>query len=381
MNAMIQQPMTDNLCDERLAFAELARDLAQKKLVEHIEEHDRYPFSGLFTEAIRDAGVVGFYGINLSSSNCGVDMNTAMVAVIVEQLARYDASLSAVVFTNAAALEIVNQAAEDSACDALLQGIASLAATPLAFPSFSSPDEIDMPLVNGAAEISGRVSFLALGNVADYAVIPARDEVSGDFSWYLVNLADESIAKSKPLVTLGLHACPVIDISLKETKGELIGSQGMGRKYFDAMEQSMSVAAAAMSLGIMRGSLKSALEYTADRHQGGRQIIDWPQVRMMLANMGIETKIGEACLARACQEMDNDCPGWGLTARAAAIHIGEMATRSATDGVQLFGGNGYMKDYPQEKRMRDARQAQCILGMVPLKKINYIARHIEETRA
>jgi alkylation response protein AidB-like acyl-CoA dehydrogenase len=100
----------------------------------------------------------------------------------------------------------------------------------------------------------------------------------------------------------------------------------------------------------------------------------------MLANMAIEAKIAESSLSMACQEMNMDVSGWEKTAEAAAIHIGEMASRAAQDGVQLLGGNGYTKDYGQEKRMRDARQAQCLLGMVPLRKMDYISRVIEENR-
>ena len=211
-------------------------------------------------------------------------------------------------------------------------------------------------------------------------LFPAAQAGASGFSWYLVDLNDESIAKSKPIVSLGLHACPAVDISLRDTPCTLIGGPGCGLKYFDAMADGMSLCAAAMSLGVMKGSFQSALDYTADRYQGGRQIIDWPQVRMMLANMAIESKTGDALFSRARQEMENECQRWGFTARAAAVHIGELAVKSTADGIQLFGGNGYMKDYPQEKRFRDARQSQCLLGMAALKKIHYIADYIEENK-
>ncbi len=379
MNAITSRPLNDTLCDERQAFAELARDLAAKKLVENIEENDRYPFGGLFTEAIDDAGTVGFYGVNLGAEHGGVDMNTGMIAVILEQLSRVDASLAAVVFTNAAALEIIKQASADADCSAVYGKISSLGVVPIAFQSFSGPDELEMPSVDNTGRVTGNACYVALGNIADYAIIPAKKNGVEGFSWYLLGLK-ENISTSKPIVSLGLHACPGVDIELSGAQGLLIGREGGGREYFNGMQDGMSLCAAAMSLGIMKGSYKSALEYTADRYQGGRQIIDWTQVRMMLANMAIEAKTGEALLARACQERDNELQGWEFTARAAAIHIGELATRSASDGVQLFGGNGYMKDYPQEKRMRDARQTQGLLGMAAYKKIQYIAASLEEDR-
>jgi len=378
MNVMTTQQLNDNLCDERQAFAELARDLALKKLSENMEEHDRYPFAELYTESITDAGTVGFYGINLSSQYGGVDMNTYMVAVILEQLAQYDAGLAGVVFTNAAALEIIRQASEDTDCTAVYAGIPSPGTAPLAFQSYGSPDEMEMPEADENGKLRGTARFLVLGNFAGHAVIPAKARGAHDFSWYLVDLSDKSVVISDPILSLGLHTCPAADVTFNGTEGLLIGTRDRGNTSFNAMQKNMGLCAAALSLGIMKGSFQSALQYTADRYQGGRQIIDWPQVRMLLANMAIEVKIGEAVLARAGQELENGCAGWGDTSLAAAIHVGEMAARSATDGVQLFGGNGYTRDYPQEKRMRDARQAQCLLGMVPLKKIKYIAGIIDD---
>ena len=372
------KPLTDLFHDERLAFADLARDLARKKLVENLEENDLYPFGELFTEAIKDAGTVGFYGINLSSEHSGIGMGPGMAAVIMEQISQYDASLAGVIFTNAAALEIMSSAAADYDGNALLSGISSIGTVPLAFPSFSCPEDMEIPSPDSRGLISGTLKYLTLGNIADYAVVPAgRGEDSG-FSWYLVKMDDPSLSISEPVLSLGFHACPSVDISFNSTAGKLIGAEGKGREYFESVREGMSLCAAAISLGIMKGSYMSSLEYTNERYQGGRQIIDWPQVRMMLADMAIEIRIGDSAVQRACQELENECPEWRESALAAAIHIGELSVKATSTGVQLFGGNGYMKDYPQEKRMRDARQAQALLGMPLLKKMGFINRIIEE---
>jgi alkylation response protein AidB-like acyl-CoA dehydrogenase len=59
--------------------------------------------------------------------------------------------------------------------------------------------------------------------------------------------------------------------------------------------------------------------------------------------------------------------------------VAEMACRATTDGVQVLGGNGYMKDFGQEKRMRDAKQVQCLLGRAPVRKMDFIDRVIRES--
>jgi alkylation response protein AidB-like acyl-CoA dehydrogenase len=76
--------------------------------------------------------------------------------------------------------------------------------------------------------------------------------------------------------------------------------------------------------------------------------------------------------------VDASSPEGARTALAAVVHIGDLACTATTEGVQLLGGNGYMKDYGQEKRMRDARQARSLLGMSGLKKMRCIDTIIEE---
>jgi len=88
-------------------------------------------------------------------------------------------------------------------------------------------------------------------------------------------------------------------------------------------------------------------------------------------------------VAQACQAFDADPKQWGSHGLAAALHVHELACEVVTDGIQVLGGNGYMKDYGQEKRYRDARQVQALLGTAPMKKIGLIRElaGLEETCA
>src|SRR5208337_60982 len=132
------------------------------------------------------------------------------------------------------------------------------------------------------------------------------------------------------------------------------------------------VATASISAGIMKGSLKEAMDYTKEREQGGRVIINWSEVRMILANMAVKSKAADMCVAETCQGIEAKIQDWGVYSVATALHVHELACELVNDGVQLLGGNGYMKDYGQEKRYRDARQVQALLGLAPLKKLALI---------
>ncbi|HOO46466.1 MAG TPA: acyl-CoA dehydrogenase family protein, partial [Deltaproteobacteria bacterium] len=96
--------------------------------------------------------------------------------------------------------------------------------------------------------------------------------------------------------------------------------------------------------------------------------------------MAIAIDVGRNCLQGIFSVGDAASPGENPSAVAAAIHMSELACNMTSEGVQVLGGNGYMKDYGQEKRMRDARQAASLLGMSGLKKMSYIERIIEEAK-
>ena len=93
---------------------------------------------------------------------------------------------------------------------------------------------------------------------------------------------------------------------------------------------------------------------------------------MLLAGMAVKAEVAEMCVAQACLALEQEGKAWGSHCIAAGLHVHELACEAVTDGVQVLGGNGYMKDYGQEKRFRDARQVQALLGSSPMKKLDLI---------
>jgi alkylation response protein AidB-like acyl-CoA dehydrogenase len=252
----------------------------------------------------------------------------------------------------------------------------------IAFPAFSNPCEIEaIPFAvrdgNGYT-LSGSLEYLVLGSLASRALIPAKIDGYEGFSFFLVDLERAGIVKSGPVQSLGLHACPAVDIGMSAVMADIIGDEGGGNRYFEAAADRLSAAAAAISSGIMKGSLKEALDYSAERVQGGRAIFNWSALRMIIAEMAVKVEIADMAVSRACGAVMEEWPGAGFMARAAALHVQELAAALTTDGIQVLGGYGYMKDFGQEKRFRDAKQAQSLLGVVPLKKLKLAEQLIGE---
>jgi alkylation response protein AidB-like acyl-CoA dehydrogenase len=136
----------------------------------------------------------------------------------------------------------------------------------------------------------------------------------------------------------------------------------------------MHAAAAAIACGIMKGSFLEAYAYAKERFQGGREIIKWSELRMILSIMSLKVHTAELVLAEACRAIEGKLSGWEMMSRAAAIRIQDDACDVTTEGIQVLGGYGYMKDYGQEKRFRDAKQVQAFLGFSPMKKLKYFER-------
>lgn len=361
-------------------FEDMATTFATKELAPNREENDRYPFGEFFNNVLDKAYEVGFLGITLPEDIDGIGQGISALCVILDNICQVDASLGGIILANAIAQEIMLSANSKDLLGKVTSSASNARDLLIAFPAFNNPSEIKN-MANAKKDkdkymLSGKIEYLVLGGIADHGLIPARIQGQDSYSFFLINLSDKGMKISEPIFSLGLHACPAVDITLNDVEGKLVGEEDRGSTYFEEVSDKMHVAAAAMSTGIMKGSFNEALAYSQERFQGGWEIINWSEVRMMLANMAVKIKVADMTVTQACRAVENEESDWAFCSRAAAIHIQDMACELTTDGIQLLGGNGYMKDYGQEERFRDAKQVQALLGLTPMKKIRYINRII-----
>ncbi len=373
--------MRTDLDGELKMLHELAGEFAERELKEEREVRDSYPFGPPPDDLLAAALKVGFFSIMLPEEMGGSAHPLSALCLVLREICRIDASLGAAIFTHSLALEIARQAGGTAILDDISSTETSLLETLIAFPSFDNPGETRPAAVaekrGDGYEISGTVYYLVLGGVASRALLAARTQGNEGNSFFLVDLEQERVSASQPVLSLGLHACPAVDLNLSSARAVLVGEEGKGDLLFEGAVDRMSVAAAAMACGIIQGSFDDALHYCRERVQGGREIVNWSEVRMMLAEMAIKGKVAEMLVERASAAVDGEERGWQLASRSAALHTQRMAYEVTTDGVQLLGGNGYMKDYGQEKRFRDAEQLQALMGFAPLRRLKYIRRIVE----
>ncbi len=361
---------------ELKSFEDLAHSFAAKELAAKREEHDRYPFGPFFDSVITKAHEVGLLGATLPEECGGIGQDISALCIILDHICAADASLGGIIFTNALSQEIILSAGNKNLLSNIMEKAADAKSSLIACPSFINPSETGTTLeavkIKDSYMLSGTIEYVVLGDLSGHALVPAKIKGQEGYSFFLINLSDKEINKSQPIFSLGLHACPAVDLTLVGVEGKLIGREGDGAKYFNQASDRMHSAVAAMQCGIMKGSFQEALDYSQQRCQGGKEIINWSGLRMILGQMAVQVKIAEMVVAEAAQAVENQEHQWNLYSRAAALHLSELACKLTTDGIQCLGGNGYMKDYGQEKRFRDAKHVQALLGLAPMKKLRII---------
>jgi alkylation response protein AidB-like acyl-CoA dehydrogenase len=362
-------------------FQDVVEDFAAQRLGPNIKDTDQYPFTAAAAEVTDDLFnelfKLGFLEITVPEDLGGTGQGITALCMALSSIAEIDASFAGFIFTTALSQEILIRASAGKHLADIHANARSARDYVVAFPAFSNPahtSQLPRAVAHGAHEfdVSGLLEYVVLGNYSRWAIVPGVIDGDSSYSLFLVDLDAPDIAAGEPIFSLGLHALRAVDLTFHSTRALLLGVPSDGAKYFEEAAGALQVATAAIAAGIIRGSLLEAFEYAQERRQGGRTIINWSEVRMMLANMVMRSKTADLCVAQGCHDQEIDLSVRQSRGAAAALLVHEMANDVVNDGVQLLGGNGYTKDYGQEKRYRDVRQVQALLGAHSLKKLDLL---------
>ena len=258
------QPFAGQIGDELKSFYELAERFAKKELEPKALELDRYPYSEFNWQALMAANETGLLKLVLAESLGGSGQGMAALSIILSRLAQADASFAAVIFINALAQAAVEKWADKQVAQKALKSETSAASSLLAFPVYAPP--ADLPLEVKAAKgkdgyvLDGECSMLALAPVADRMIIPAEINNSGKASFFLLDKSEPGIKMSDPVLTLGLHNCPVADVTLQGVEAgpeNLLGGEGRPEKNFPDFVTGFGGPLAALAHGVLAGSYQA----------------------------------------------------------------------------------------------------------------------------
>lgn len=219
--------------------------------------------------------------------------------------------------------------------------------------------------------LDGTKRFITNAGWADWYLIFAR---TGDktFGIFMVHRDDPGIRFGKAEDKMGMRGSPTADVILEGCRipaGREVGDPTRGGEYIVEMLHNSRLTIAAHALGIAQGALDEALKYSDERYQFDQAISRFQAVRMMVADMALKVEAARAVLYQAVDYRMRMHPDARRYASLAKVLCSDAAMAVSTDSVQLHGGYGYLKDYPIERMMRDAKVTQIWEGTNQIQRL------------
>ena len=216
--------------------------------------------------------------------------------------------------------------------------------------------------------LNGNKQWITNGGEAEiYTIIAMTDKKKGNrgASAFIVEKDTPGFSFGKKEDKMGIRCSATRELIFKDcriSKENLIGKEGMG--FLAAMKtlDKSRPGVAAQAVGIAQGALDDAVKYARERIQFGKPISSFQGIQFMLADMATQIEAARALLYAGARYVDSGAKDIAKISSMTKLFASDVAMKVTTDAVQIFGGYGYMKDYPVEKRMRDAKITQIYEG-------------------
>ena len=222
--------------------------------------------------------------------------------------------------------------------------------------------------------LNGSKIFITNGYVADVLVVFAMtDQSKGTkgISAFIVESGFPGFSVGKHEEKMGLHGSPTAEIVFTDCivpKENLLGREGKGFNIAMATLDGGRIGIAAQSLGIAEGAMNEAMEYTKGRVQFGRPISKFQNTQFVFADMYMGIQAGQLLTYKAAATKMSGAR-FSKEAACAKLFCSELAMKTTTKAVQMFGGYGYTKDYPIERMMRDAKITEIYEGTSEIQRV------------
>jgi alkylation response protein AidB-like acyl-CoA dehydrogenase len=213
--------------------------------------------------------------------------------------------------------------------------------------------------------INGAKNFITHGKSGNVAVVIVRTGEVGDsrgMTAFVIEKGTPGFSAGKKENKLGMRASETAELIFSDCrihKSQMLGQEGEG--FIQAMKvlDGGRISIAALSLGIAQGAFEAALQYSKERHQFNKPISTFQGIAFKLADMATKVEAAKLLTYRAA-DMKNKGLNVNKESAMAKLYASEIAVEIANEGVQIFGGYGYTKDFPAEKYYRDAKL--CTIG-------------------
>jgi alkylation response protein AidB-like acyl-CoA dehydrogenase len=357
------KPLTILSEDEEM-FRASVREFAEGELRPRVEEMDEQ--GKLDPALVKQCFDLGLMGIETPEEYGGAGAGFFTAIIAVEELSRVDPSVGVFVdvqntLVNNALLRWANPAQKEKYLSQLSSakvGAYALSEAGSGSDAFAlqtrALDQGDHFLVNG------RKLWITNGNEAEIFIVFANADPSAGYrgiTAFIVEKSFEGFSVGKKENKLGIRASSTTEIILEDCrvpKENVLGEIGKGYKVSIETLNEGRIGIGAQMIGIARGALDAALSYTGERQQFGKQVNEFQAVQFQLAEMATDLEAARLMVYNAARLKDARQP-FVKEAAMAKLYSSRVAERVASTAIELYGGYGFVKDYPVEKFWRDSK--------------------------
>jgi alkylation response protein AidB-like acyl-CoA dehydrogenase len=362
-----------------------AREFAEHEIrpgVMHNDESQDFPFS-----IIHKLGELGFMGALAPVTYGGAGFSVLEFIAIIEELSRVDPSVGLIVSAhNALAVgHILAFGSEEQKrhflpdlCTGRAMGAWCL--TEREAGSDSSGMQTEAVKDGDCWVLNGAKAFITHGSVAStYTVLAVTGQDNGKkrMSAFIVDRGVEGFTIGRPLNKLGMRASDTAPLEFRNVRvpsSQMIGGEGEGMRQAMAMLDGGRIGIAALGVGLAQGALDASIAYVKSRRQFGKALSEFQAIQWKLAEMHTHIEAARLLTQHAALLKLKGQP-YSSAASQAKYFAAETAEHAANEAVQMFGGNGFIKDYPVEKFYRDAKLLSIGEGTTEVQKM-IIAKHL-----
>lgn len=373
-----------NLTEEQLALQEMAREFAEKEMKPNAAKYDK---GDVFAEDVmKKAFEVGFLTCTVPKEYGGGGLSDIDTVIISEELAAGCAGMYTTMMVNALAYTPVILFGSDEQKKEFLtpqtekMSFAAFCLTEREAGSDAGSMKTKAKKVGDEYVINGSKCFISNGGIANFYVVFANsnpDKGMRGISAFVIPRETPGVIIGKEEDKMGHRASNTVELTFEDVKipaRNLLGKEGIG--FIIAMRTLDKTRApvGAAGVGVARAALEYAIEYAKNRKQFGKPIALFQNTGFKIAQMAMEINAARHLVWHAAWLIDEGKPCGKESAMAKAFGS-DVAMKVTTECVQILGGYGYMKDYPMEKLMRDAKLLQIYEGTNEIQRL-VISREI-----
>ena len=381
----VSQSFLIELTENQTLIRDTIRDFAQNKIKPKVMEWDEAQTFPM--EIFKELGELGFMGIIFPEEYGGAGLGYVEFVIIIEELGIVDPSISlSVAAHNGLCTNHIYRFGNEEQKKKYLPDLVSgrkIGAWGLTESSSGS----DAAAMKSIAEkkgnkyiLNGSKTFITHGGSGETAVVTAitnKEAGKKGISAFILEKGMPGFIAGKKENKLGMRASETVQLTFENCEvpeENLLGEEGMG--FINAMQilEGGRISIAAVSLGVAQGCLDASLKYSQERFQFGKPLSAFQATQFKLAEMKTNIEAARLLTMRAAKMKDDGLPNIREAAMA-KLFASEIAEKASSEAVQIYGGYGYVKDYPVEKYYRDVKLLTIGEGTSEIQRI-VIARDL-----